>query len=116
MVSRFAQGVLNELKDENGDRKYNCKLFAIDGRSSKSAEAASKLLNDAKDWLKDAWEIVPATIVPEDANSYRAFYAYAACADSKDAIANWWKAFELCKSLCDEPTKVKEEETVNRIT
>jgi len=109
VVGRFAEGIINEVKDENGDRKYNCKLFTIDGRASKSAEEATKTLEEAKEWLKDAWEIVPAVVRDDDENSYRAFYAYAACSTSKLATTNWWKAFALCKSLSDE-SKVKTED------
>jgi hypothetical protein len=113
VVSKFVVPLLNEIKDGYGERKYNAKMFLIDGKRSKEPDYAMRVLTNARDWLTEPWELMPSYGTALDV---RKMYAHGACASAKALSKQWWECVELIGKHSDVLKDVKDENGVIRTT
>ena len=110
VMGKFTTAILNEIIDDDGNRKFNAKLFAIEGRASQWVGSAEETLQSAREWLTEAWDVVPAILAGEFDNValHRQFYGFEACNTSRGSIEKWGECFALIAKYSSQ-IKMKEE-------
>lgn len=81
VAGRMLEDIANRIVDKTGRRIFNAKHFAL---SSVPFRMGPQLLEDARQWYKDPWALMP--LVPSTQTTW---YGYSAAMSSPAAWASW---------------------------